>query len=111
MIIKIFKIIAFSFLIVINTNAYSLGNSGWTTVVEILQGPGSSPTVKLQDMGATTTTCNNSSSLRFRNADTDVGKRHFSTLLTALSSGKEVHVRTIECSADFAYIEEIRIRN
>lgn len=50
--------------------------------------------------------------LRFNDVDNSVaGKRHFSTLLSALASGKEVRITTSTCSSDYPYIEYVYIRS
>lgn len=93
-----------------STGTYALGISPWTTVDEIIQGLGSNPVVQLAMPGDAATGCAGSNRLRFVDADSSVGKRHFSTLLAALSSGKEVRIRTRECSSDYPYIDHIYIK-
>lgn len=99
-------------ILVFSSPGYALGTSPWTTVAEIIQGPGSYPLVKLKDSGNAGTECTSTGSLRFSDVDNSVaGKRHFSTLLTALASGKEVRITTSACSADYPYIDYVYIRN
>lgn len=90
--------------------SYSLGFSNWSTVTEIVHGQGTSPTVRLSDMGNASTTCPQTGQVRFRNVDTNSGQRHFSMLLAALASGKQVRIKTDECSGDYGYIQYVYIR-
>lgn len=108
---KVGNSLIFTVLLVFSSHSYSLGLSGWTTVTEIIQGLGSKPTVKLANTGNATTGCPSTGQLRFRDVNSLAGQRHFSTLLAALTSGKEVRIQTSECSSDYAYIDYVYIRN
>ena len=86
------------------------GQTPWTTVMEIRQGPASSPLVRLGDLGAVATECSSKTSVKIPDADSDTGKRHFSTLLTALTSGLRVSIITSgTCVSNWALIEEVLI--
>lgn len=97
-------------LLTFSTSSYSLGYTEWTVVTDITQGLGSSPNVQVSNMGDAATSCSDQTSLKIRDADSAVGKRHFSTLLSALSTGKEVRILTSECSNSAPYIDKISIR-
>ncbi|GAB6094383.1 hypothetical protein JCM14469_06350 [Desulfatiferula olefinivorans] len=92
--------------------AQALGTSPWTKVLEIIQGPGGYPLVRLENPGDAGTGCAKSSPhVRFKDVDhSEAGKRHFATILSALLSGKEVRIKTAECSGDYPYIESVYIR-
>lgn len=66
--------------------------------------------VKLTDAGNASIGCPSNGCLRFKNADSDVGKRHFSTFLAAFTSGNEVKVETVDCSQDYPNIDTVWIR-
>ncbi|MCU7843185.1 MAG: hypothetical protein KZQ93_05030 [Candidatus Thiodiazotropha sp. (ex Monitilora ramsayi)] len=109
-IVMLKKIVAFLLITLFFSDVLAVGHSGWTTVSEIRQGQGSTPLVKLTDSG--NALCEPTQYVRINGADTDVGKRHFSTLLSALSSGKEVNIVTTDCANDgYALIDAIWIRN
>ena len=108
---KNYKTILAMVILLISTPSFSLGFTGWTTVEQIRQGQGGSPIILVASIGDAATTCPKSGWLRFEDADSPVGKRHFSTLLAALTSQKEVNIRTSKCSADYPYINEVRVKN
>lgn len=89
----------------------ALGFSPWTTVEKITQGPGENPLVKLASPGDAATGCTKSTALRFVDASTSSGKRQFSILLSAITSGKEVQIYTKTCSWDYPYIDHVYIRH
>lgn len=93
--------------------AYSLGSSDWTTVAEIIQGPGSNPLIRLTDPKDASTGCPGSSAgyISIKEVDSsEVGKRHFTTILSALMSQKEVNITTNECNGEYPYIQYIKVR-
>ncbi len=99
-------------LFVFSSQVFALGISPWTTVTHITQGPGSFPVIIIADPGDAGTGCPGTGYLRFNDVDNSVaGNRHFSTLLSALASGKEVRIKTATCSSDYPYIEYVYIRS
>jgi hypothetical protein len=100
------------FLIAFSSHVSALGISPWTTVTQIIQGPASYPLITIADPGDAGTGCSSTGRLRFNDVDNSVaGKRHFSTILSALAAGKEIRIRTSACSSDYPYIEYVYIRS
>ncbi len=99
-------------LLAFSNHVLALGTSPWTTVTQIIQGLGSSPLIILADSGSAGTGCEKTGFLRFRDIDNYVaGSRHFSIILSALASGKEVRIETNTCSSDYPYINHMYIRS
>ncbi|AIU66877.1 hypothetical protein ABF162_07575 [Vibrio coralliilyticus] len=90
--------------------SFAFGNSPWTTVEEIVQGQGNKPLVKLVNAGEAGTGCDSKDYLRIKDADSGAGKRQFSILLAALSSGAEVLIESKTCLYGSPAVETVYIK-
>ncbi|WP_444932076.1 hypothetical protein ACJJIF_10020 [Microbulbifer sp. SSSA002] len=108
------KLILLCSTLAISSSAFGLGWSDWTKVTEIDTGMASNPVFKLNDPGDAATGCSNTEYIQFPQLYTEEnpgGTRTFETLREALLAGKDVKVKTIECSEDnYPEFYTIRIR-
>ncbi|NOJ25728.1 hypothetical protein [Vibrio coralliilyticus] len=97
-------------LLLFSSPSFAFGNSSWTTVEEIVQGQGNKPIVKLVNAGEAGSGCDSKDYLRIKDADSGAGKRQFSILLAALSSGAEVSIESKTCLDGYPAIDTVYIK-